>query len=63
MAAEHAQQAFADEQLLLQTGEALVGIEERETWEDGREAWASRTKGPLRDRSGEIVGRVAKAGA
>jgi diguanylate cyclase (GGDEF)-like protein/PAS domain S-box-containing protein len=53
---EHAQQAFADEQRLLQTGEPLVGIEERETWEDGREAWVSTTKVPLRDRSGEIVG-------
>jgi diguanylate cyclase (GGDEF)-like protein/PAS domain S-box-containing protein len=53
---EHAQEAFADEQRLLQTGEPLVGIEERETWEDGREAWVSTTKVPLRDRNGDIVG-------
>ena len=53
---EHAQKAFADEQRLLQTGEQLVGIEERETWQDGREAWVSTTKVPLRDRSGRIVG-------
>ena len=53
---EHAQKAFADEQRLLQTGEQLVGIEERETWQDGREAWVSTTKVPLRDRSGQIVG-------
>jgi diguanylate cyclase (GGDEF)-like protein/PAS domain S-box-containing protein len=55
-AGEHAQKAFADEQRLLETGEPLVGIEERETWQDGREAWVSTTKVPLRDRSGRIVG-------
>ena len=55
-AAEHAQKAFADEQQLLQTGEQLVGIEEHETWQDGREAWVSTTKVPLRDRNGRIVG-------
>jgi PAS domain S-box-containing protein len=53
---EHAQKAFADEQRLLQTGEPLVGIEERETWQNGREAWVSTTKVPLRDRSGRIIG-------
>jgi two-component system cell cycle sensor histidine kinase/response regulator CckA len=53
---EHAQKAFADEQRLLQTGEPLVGLEERETWQDGREAWVSTTKVALRDRSGRIVG-------
>jgi diguanylate cyclase (GGDEF)-like protein/PAS domain S-box-containing protein len=55
-AGEHAQKAFADEQRLLETGEPLVGIEERETWQDGREAWVSTTKVPLRDRRGRIVG-------
>jgi diguanylate cyclase (GGDEF)-like protein/PAS domain S-box-containing protein len=55
-AGEHAQKAFADEQRLLETGDPLVGIEEHETWQDGREAWVSTTKVPLRDRSGRIVG-------
>jgi len=55
-AAEHAREAFADEQRLMQTGESLVGIEERENWDDGREAWVSTTKVPLRDRAGGIVG-------
>jgi diguanylate cyclase (GGDEF)-like protein/PAS domain S-box-containing protein len=54
--AEHARAAFADEQRLMRTGESLVGIEERENWEDGREAWVSTTKVPLRDRAGHIVG-------
>ena len=55
-AGEHAQKAFADEQMLLETGEPLIAIEERETWQGGREAWVSTTKVPLRDRSGSIVG-------
>ncbi len=53
---EHARKAFADEQHLMQTGESMVGIEERETWADGRETWVSTTKVPLRDRRGRIVG-------
>ncbi len=53
---EHAHAAFADEQRLLHTGEALVGIEERETWVDGRAAWVSTTKVPLRDRNGRMIG-------
>ncbi len=53
---EHAREAFADEQRLMQTGESLIGVEERENWDDGREAWVSTTKVPLRDRAGHIVG-------
>jgi diguanylate cyclase (GGDEF)-like protein/PAS domain S-box-containing protein len=53
---DHARKAFADEQRLMRTGEPLVAIEERETWEDGHETWVSTTKVPLRDRNGRIVG-------
>lgn len=53
---DHAQAAFAAEQRLMRTGEPLVGIEEQESWPDGRRTWVSTTKVPLRDRAGAVVG-------
>jgi len=53
---EHAQQAYADEQEIVRSGQPLVGIEEKETWPDGRETWVSTTKMPLRDGQGQIIG-------
>ncbi|HEY2342434.1 MAG TPA: SpoIIE family protein phosphatase [Chthoniobacteraceae bacterium] len=53
---EHARQAFADEQRIVQTGEGLRGYEEKETWPDGHETWVSTTKLPLRDEVGRIIG-------
>lgn len=53
---EHSRKTFADEQLLMQTAEPLVGIEEEETWVDGRRTWVSTTKVPLRDRNDNVVG-------
>lgn len=54
--AEHAQAAREDEEVLMQTGEPLVGKEEKETWPDGRQAWVLTTKMPLRDREGNMIG-------
>ena len=53
---EHASAAFADEQLIIATGQPVIGIEEKETWPDGRTTWVSTTKMPLRDDEGKIMG-------
>ncbi len=53
---EHAQEAFDDEQRIVQTGQPLLDLIEHETWRDGRETWVSTTKLPIRDPQGRIVG-------
>jgi diguanylate cyclase (GGDEF)-like protein/PAS domain S-box-containing protein len=52
----HARQAYMDEQKIIASGEALIGIEEKETWPDGHETWVSSSKMPFRDRAGRIIG-------
>jgi PAS domain S-box-containing protein len=53
---EHAEQAFADEQEIVRTGQPVLGKEEKETWPDGHVTWASTTKMPLRDTNRNIIG-------
>ena len=55
---EHADQARADEQEILRTGQAKIGMEEKETWPDGHESWALTTKIPLKDWHGRIIGTM-----
>ncbi|MGC9395565.1 MAG: PAS domain-containing protein [Anaerolineae bacterium] len=55
-APEHANKALADEQRIIETGEPLLNVEEKETWPDGRETWVSTSKMPLRDAEGHIIG-------
>ena len=53
---EHAEQAYSDEQQLIEERVAVCSKEEKETWPDGRETWVLTTKLPLRDAQGRIVG-------
>ena len=53
---EHASAALADEQRIIETGQPMVGIEEKETWPDGHETWVSTSKVPIRDASGNVIG-------
>ncbi len=53
---DHQRAAMSDEQRVMQTGEPLIGKEERNVYPDGRVRWMSTTKMPLRDRQGNIVG-------
>jgi len=54
----HADQALADEQEIIRTGQAKAGIEEKETWPDGHETWVLTTKVPLKDLHGKIIGTM-----
>jgi len=58
---EHAQQAYADEQEIMRSGQPAIGREEKETWPDGRETWVLTTKVPLRNRHGQIIGTMGIA--
>lgn len=53
---EHARPAFEQEKKIMETGVPLIGIQEKETWLDGRETWVSTTKVPLIDKKGKIIG-------
>jgi PAS domain S-box-containing protein len=53
---QHAEEAHTDEQQIMQTGQAMVGIEEHSPLADGTERWVSTSKMPLRDQQGNIVG-------
>ena len=55
---EHGRAAFEDGQRIMETGEPIIGLEEKETWADGHETWVSTSKAPMRDESGEIIGIV-----
>jgi PAS domain S-box-containing protein len=53
---EHAEIALADEREIMRTGVPIVDYEEKETWPDKEDTWASTTKMPLRDAQGKIIG-------
>jgi len=52
----HWEKAAADERRIIDTGIAMTGQLERETWREGGETFVVTSKFPWRDRSGEIKG-------
>jgi PAS domain S-box-containing protein len=53
---EHAQAAYEDEQRIIETGQPMLNMEEKETWPDRPDTWVLTSKLPLRDKEGNIVG-------
>lgn len=54
--AEHSAQAEADEKKIIETGDPLVGVVERETWGGKSDTWVMTSKYPWRNDEGEIFG-------
>lgn len=52
----HWEKAAADERRIIDTGIAMTGQLERETWREGGETFVVTSKFPWRDKSGEIKG-------
>ena len=58
---EHAQPDEAEEREVIRTGRPAVARDVRVRWADGRVTWGSRTRVPLRDPEGRVVGTFAVA--
>lgn len=55
-AKQHADQAKADEAIIIQNGLSILDKIEKEIWPDGKVNWASTTKIPLKDENDNIIG-------
>jgi len=53
---EVARHKFDQEQMIIQTGQPVLGYEEESTSAGGQTEWSLTTKMPLRDEHGEIIG-------
>lgn len=53
---EHADAARADERKIVESGDAITGLVERENFPDGKVGWVLTNKMPFRDRDGNIIG-------
>ena len=53
---DHARPAYEGEMDIIKTGEPIVDLVEKETFDDGTVSWVSTTKMPLRDQQGNIIG-------
>jgi two-component system, sensor histidine kinase and response regulator len=52
---EHAEQTYNDEMKIISSGSPVIR-EEKETWPDHPDTWASTAKFPLTDKNGNIIG-------
>lgn len=53
---EHSEKALQDEQEILETGEALESVIEKETWSERGDTWVLTSKMPYKNRRGELMG-------
>lgn len=53
---EHAEQAYEDEQKVIRTGKPIVDLEEKETFTDRPDKWATTSKLPWYDKNNNIIG-------
>lgn len=55
---EYVERTAAAESEILETGEPIIGEEERPEWPDGSTGWVLSTRAPLRHRDGHSIGTV-----
>ncbi len=53
---EHSRKAFTDEQNIINTGQAIYNMVEKEDHEDGSVTWVTTSKMPLKDLNGQVIG-------
>lgn len=53
---EYAASYRADDRYVIETGNSLIGYEEKQTRGDGKTYWVRTTKMPLKNKDGEIIG-------
>ncbi|MCS6242401.1 MAG: PAS domain-containing protein [Opitutus sp.] len=56
LSADYAQKTLADEQAIMRTGQPVIALSERATYDGNRVKWWLTWKCPLRDRSGRVIG-------
>ena len=54
--AEHSEKALKDEQKILETGESVEAVIEKETWSGRGDTWVLTTKMPYLNRRGDLMG-------
>lgn len=52
----HSRQAQGDERKIMESGEPMTGMLEKESWHEGGETWVLTSKFPWRDRKGRMKG-------